>query len=213
MGKIKQGILGGFSGKVGTVVGSSWKGIAVMRGIALHVANPKSDKQLVVREDMIVLQKFLCSMTSFIRIGWKNFAIKMSQMNAAFSYNHANALQGTYPNIAIDYPNALVSRGQLPGVLNGTAASTVAATIAFTWLDNSDEAGASDTDKTLICIFSPAKNQAVTAIGLATRLSNSQAVTVPSSFSGDLVHCYIAYETEDGTVQSNSSYAGAVTVA
>jgi hypothetical protein len=29
---IKQGVLGGFSGKVGTVIGSSWKGIAVMRG-------------------------------------------------------------------------------------------------------------------------------------------------------------------------------------
>ena len=27
MGKIKQGILGGFSGKVGTVVGSYWNGI------------------------------------------------------------------------------------------------------------------------------------------------------------------------------------------
>ena len=32
MGTIKQGILGGFSGKVGTVVGSSWKGISYMRG-------------------------------------------------------------------------------------------------------------------------------------------------------------------------------------
>jgi hypothetical protein len=27
MGKINQGILGGFSGKVGNVVGGSWKGI------------------------------------------------------------------------------------------------------------------------------------------------------------------------------------------
>ena len=27
MGTIKQGILGGFSGKVGYVIGSSWKGI------------------------------------------------------------------------------------------------------------------------------------------------------------------------------------------
>ena len=34
MGTIKQGILGGFSGKVGTVVGSSWKGISYMRGLA-----------------------------------------------------------------------------------------------------------------------------------------------------------------------------------
>jgi hypothetical protein len=32
MGIIKQAVPGGFSGKVGTVIGSSWKGIAVMRG-------------------------------------------------------------------------------------------------------------------------------------------------------------------------------------
>jgi len=30
MGTIKKGILGGFSGKVGTVVGSSWKGIVLI---------------------------------------------------------------------------------------------------------------------------------------------------------------------------------------
>jgi hypothetical protein len=30
MGTIKQGILGGFSGKVGTVVGGTWKGIHYM---------------------------------------------------------------------------------------------------------------------------------------------------------------------------------------
>lgn len=37
MGTIKQGILGGFSGKVGTVAGSSWKGISYMRGRAQNV--------------------------------------------------------------------------------------------------------------------------------------------------------------------------------
>lgn len=30
MGTIKQGILGGFSGKVGTVVGSTWKSVHYM---------------------------------------------------------------------------------------------------------------------------------------------------------------------------------------
>ena len=46
MGKIKQGILGGFKGKVGTVIGSSWNGIAYMRGLAQSVKNPKTAAQL-----------------------------------------------------------------------------------------------------------------------------------------------------------------------
>jgi len=49
MGKIKQGILGGFKGKVGTVIGASWNGIAYMRGLAQSVKNPKTAAQLTQR--------------------------------------------------------------------------------------------------------------------------------------------------------------------
>ena len=49
MGKIKQGILGGFKGKVGTVIGSSWNGIAYMKGQAQSVRNPKTTAQMTQR--------------------------------------------------------------------------------------------------------------------------------------------------------------------
>ncbi len=49
MGKIKQGILGGFKGKVGTVIGSSWNGIAYMKGRPQSVKNPRTDKQTMQR--------------------------------------------------------------------------------------------------------------------------------------------------------------------
>jgi hypothetical protein len=42
MGKIRQGILGGFNGTVGTVVGGSWKGTAYMRGKAQSIKNPRT---------------------------------------------------------------------------------------------------------------------------------------------------------------------------
>ena len=49
MGKIKQGILGGFRGKVGTVIGASWNGISYMRGLAQSHKNPKTAAQLQQR--------------------------------------------------------------------------------------------------------------------------------------------------------------------
>ena len=49
MGKIKQGILGGFKGKVGTVIGSSWNGISYMRGIAQSVKNANTPAQQTQR--------------------------------------------------------------------------------------------------------------------------------------------------------------------
>lgn len=45
MAKIKQGILGGFSGKVANVVGTSWKGRAVMKSQPLSVSNPRTEAQ------------------------------------------------------------------------------------------------------------------------------------------------------------------------
>jgi hypothetical protein len=128
------------------------------------------------------------------------------------SYNIRNALTGTYPNTAIDYPNALVARGNLAGVLNQVASSTVAGTVKFDWEDNSGEVGASALDKTLLVVYNPTQNQAVTVNQLAERADATQTVTVPDSFSGDLCECYMAFISAEGVV-SNSAFAGAVTVA
>lgn len=46
MGKINQGILGGFSGKVGNVIGGNWKGIDYMRVKPASVANPQTEGQV-----------------------------------------------------------------------------------------------------------------------------------------------------------------------
>jgi len=42
MGHIRKGILGGFSGKVGTVVGASWKTTSYMRSLPKKGNNPRT---------------------------------------------------------------------------------------------------------------------------------------------------------------------------
>ena len=46
MGTISKGILGGFSGKVGTVIGGNWKGIDYMRSKAANHSKSLSTAQL-----------------------------------------------------------------------------------------------------------------------------------------------------------------------
>jgi hypothetical protein len=101
----------------------------------------------------------------------------------------------------------------LAPALNQVSASTAAGTIHFTWDDNSDETGASALNKSLIVVSNGVKNQAVYFNGLSERADGMQTVTVPGSSSGDLVHCFIGFMTEDGKLLSNSKYAGSVTVA
>ena len=57
MGTIKQGILGGFSGKVGTVIGSSWRGIQVMRGLSTGRKGSPTDAQLQQQAKSAVMIK------------------------------------------------------------------------------------------------------------------------------------------------------------
>lgn len=45
MGKIKKGVFGEFTGKVGNLVGCTWKGIPYMRTRPANMTNPRTEKQ------------------------------------------------------------------------------------------------------------------------------------------------------------------------
>jgi hypothetical protein len=212
MGTIKQGILGGFSGKVGTVIGGIWKGITYMRGIAPSHSDAQTDAQLTQRMKFAVTMQFLQPVSQFLKIGWKNYAVKMTAVNAAFSYNFHNALLGTYPNFTINYAKALLAHGTLTPALNPVASSTAASVVTFSWDNNSTEIGASSLDKTLIVVYNGTKNQAVYFDGLTDRATVTQTVSVPGSFKADTVQCYIAFISVDGQLVSDSLFAGAVVV-
>jgi hypothetical protein len=138
MGTIKQGILGGFSGKVGTVIGSSWKGISYMRGQAQHVKNPRTAGQVNQRLKFNLALNFLQPNVPYIRIGYKSLAAKQTEFNAAMSYIVKNAITGASPNCALDYTKVMVSQGGLTQVTDGAVNWTAAQSkLTFSWTDNS----------------------------------------------------------------------------
>ena len=102
MGKISQGVLGGFSGKVGNVVGGSWKGVDYMRIKPAHVANPRTPAQVGQRTKFSLVLDFLKPMTDFLRVGFQMYASKMTQFNSAMSYNLQNAITGIQPDFEIE---------------------------------------------------------------------------------------------------------------
>ena len=52
MARISKGILGGFSGTVGTVIGGSWKGIAYMRSMPSSRKSSSTVKQKEQRQSL-----------------------------------------------------------------------------------------------------------------------------------------------------------------
>ena len=113
MGTIKQGILGGFNGKVGTVVGSSWKGISYMRGKAQHVKNPRTAGQTYHRDAIKAVTMALRPITSTLRLTFAEYAKKMSAFNKAVSVNYQEAIVNQDGNPVVDYSKLILSKGSL----------------------------------------------------------------------------------------------------
>jgi len=108
-----NGILGEFSGKVGTVVGSSWKGIPVIRKIPVRKQTEYSDLQKQQWARFRLMTGFLRPLTDLLNQTFKNSVTGMTCYNKAFSEN-IQAITGDYPEISIDYPRIVLSKGRLP---------------------------------------------------------------------------------------------------
>ena len=211
MGRIKKGILGGFSGKVGTVVGGTWNTISYMRSLPQKVKNPRTLGQRSQRSKFSLALKFLQPMTAFLRTGWKLYAQKQSPFNAAMSYTLSNAVTGIYPDYAIDAGKVLVSRGTLAPAANAKLTAT-GYSLKFSWDDNSGTGSAKQTDKALVAILNPTKGEAITNDAGAERTTGTQTVVLPAEWSGDNVETYLGFISEDGKEVANSIYLGTVTV-
>ena len=101
---------------------------------------------------------------------------------------------------------ARINHGKLPGALNPSAVAGPSGEIRFTWENNSSEIGVMADDRAVVVIYNPAKQSALSFMGSITRLGGSQSITLPASFSGNEVHCYISFQNVSQTVISDSRF-------
>lgn len=97
MATFEKGILGGFSGKVGSVIGGSWKGIDYMRSKAPRRTFVPSQKQLEQQLKFALMMRFLQPMSGLLAISFHDFAIRKTGTNSAFAYNYKEAITGDFP--------------------------------------------------------------------------------------------------------------------
>ena len=207
MGTIKQGVLGGFSGKVGTVVGASWKGTAYMRGQATHVKNPRTPKQIEQRTKMEFARNYLQQAQEFLNVGLKDVAKHQSPLNYAVSQMVRNAILGDYPDYAPDYTKLVWSHGLLtPPVVETVYANYDA--LDFLWQDNSGQGNAKADDISMVVVCSEEKQEIKYFMNGFTRSTKSNHCELPESWVDDHVHVYITMRSADGKLISNSHYCG-----
>ncbi len=136
MGKYKNGILGAFSGKIGPVIGASWRGIDYMRGLQKLSNKPATAKQSAQRMKMSLFRGFLLNIEEIVDICFQNYT-QTSPMNAALSYNMKHSVAGIYPDMVIDFQNLVLSKGDLMGSWSPNVTSTESGSIDFRWTNGS----------------------------------------------------------------------------
>ena len=203
MGKINQGILGGFSGKVGTVVGSTWKSINYMRALAVSVHNPNTAKQQCQRGKFKTVMQFCKTITPFLRVGFQEYEHGQSAVNAASSYLLRNAVEGCGDEAALDFDKVRVSQGSLT-VAADAGAEVAGNMVTFTWTDNSGTGDAQEADAAMVLAYNKDRQEAAYNLAAATRADGTAELALPTSWSGDAMAVYLGFCSEDGQHVSNS---------
>jgi len=210
MGTFEKGILGGFSGKVGTVIGGNWKGIDYMRSKSARRNFTPSQKQLEQQLKFGLMMHFLQPMSALLEISFQDFAIRKTGINAAFAYNFKEAITGTFPAYAIDYSKALVSRGNLSNALGPSVISGAGSILTWSWTDNISTT-ADPNDEVILVAYCPTRRQAIFTTNGGKR-SDLTADLNALTFSGEAVETYIGFKTVDGRNAAISIFTGEVTV-
>ncbi|MDX9883167.1 MAG: DUF6266 family protein [Prolixibacteraceae bacterium] len=204
MGKISQGILGGFSGKVGNVIGGNWKGIDYMRSRTSQKKDANSIKQQNQRAKFsgcIALANSI--MSTIILPIWNKKAIRMTGYNLFVKTN----LPVFDTNGAItDYSNLKISVGDLLLPTNLVIKNNGAGNGALlaTWSDNSGTGNAAPTDRIRVLVI--CDGEVVEMQGLTfSRQTEFASFSIPFG-SGKIVHVYAFFENESKTNFSINNY-------
>jgi uncharacterized protein DUF6266 len=213
MGKYNQGLLGQFSGKVGPVIGSSWKGIGYLRSTARK--KKKGDVSLKIetqRAKFKLGSSFIKAIGSLLAITFPDSKTRMTGRNNALSSVLQQAITGDYPDLRIEYSKVFMASGSLSLTVNPAATSTQPGVIDFTWKDGTGYGNAKAADRPILIAFCESLNACSFIVSDALRSAEKASLPV-QLFSGKQVHTWISFLSENGKDVANSSYTGTVTVA
>lgn len=212
MGLYNKGILGPFSGKVGTVVGSSWRGKNIMRSLPKVVSHTPSESQELQRKKFSFVSEFLTPIANVITLYFGSNSSEKTRMNQAMSYHLKNAVDYVAPNYEMLYNRVLISKGDLTGTENATAGAPAPNEIKFNWEDNSGQGEALATDVLVVVVYEPINQLYYTSLNAGVRSDANTTVTLPTYFAGFEVYSWITFASADGKRYATSSALPGVTI-
>lgn len=211
MAKFNDGINGPFKGKVGTVVGATWKGIHYMRSLPEPRVSQPTRGEMKNRQKWALSQSWLQPITQFVRIGWKGYSQKSEGFIAAKSYLMKHAFEEEGGEVIINPALVKLSSGDLPLPATIEATQLETSLVQFTWDTGFDSEKANKGDQIMMLAYNDEMKSAKVDVMGALRKNGSDTLTLKASAPGTY-HLYAAFISYDRTRQSDSVYLGSVII-
>lgn len=210
MAKLKHGIFGPISGKIGPVVGGVWNGIPYLRKVPRRKKNAtKTEAQLNNEQKFKFGNNWMVPFHPYMTVGFQNVAIQKTAISAAFSANYKHVITGSYPNFGIDYSKVKISTGNLPGLNNLQVELTAPDTLELSW-EGSLAVHAVFNDQVMLVVYSPALTIADGFIGSAERRDRYYAFKLNPGMVGTPLEVYVSVASFDRKKIAESSYMGKI---
>lgn len=208
MATMKDGILGGLSGKIGNVVGSTWRGKNVLRSAPSTSKKPASKAQKKQRDKFKNVSAFLIPIKGILT---KTFGAKVgvkSPYNFAMSYHMKEAVQQTPAGFQLEYSKILIGKGGLCGIENPVVQTLPTHRLQVSWDDNSTQGLAYPTDAFLIVAYALSLQSFTYAMGDSVRETGQGVLNFQESFYGETVHVWTTFYNAKIALAATSNYLG-----
>jgi len=212
MATYNKGILGAFSGKVGPVVGATWRGKDVMRSLPKRTNRLVTAYQQQQRSKFSMVTEFLSGVHPVVKRYFGNDTSLKTRRNQAMSYLIREAIVFNDPNLEWDYSKIIVSKGDLLGINNAAVVAGTGQNLDFTWTNNSGQSEAETDDKLVIVVYEPTLKATVYSLNAGSRENETATLVLPNYLTGLEVQVWAAFVSVDDKRSATSLYLGAITV-
>ena len=196
MAKLHQGILGGFSGTVGTVIGYRRNNQWFMRAKPRSVANPRTEAQQAHRRQFGDMVSLASKLLPALKVGMRHYAPQHA-MTAGNAFVHLNWVKEG----AISLKDMKLSVGPVP-MVTFTEITVEDGVLTLRWGKNLHHHGAKNEDT--IKIYAYSEEQGLTqCVATAERRTRRLSTLLPDAFRD--AHLWALIEDPMGRV-SESQY-------
>ncbi len=205
MARQRYGIVDGYRGSVGPVIGYMWRGRWCLRSRPVHVHNPRTEPQQRNRERFRQTVLLASRMKEALRVGMHaaSMAAGMTECNL-FCRMNCGLIGAEGGNMTVDHARLQLSCGPVAGVAVEAVEADGEGAIALTFSSE----GGSGADRVRVYAWCEEREECLLAADVARR-EGAASVALPEGWCGCTAHLYLFASDYRGRA-SATAYGGSV---